>query len=247
MRIVLTGAANGLGKEIAKIIPATHLICIDKVQLSLDLIQQRILVKDGGILEFKQCDLSAVNWIRSSNVLNFSRYGPVDFLINCAGENHINYLQWLSLDAWDYVMNVNVRAPCFLVKQLLPNLRSSQGSVVNIISNAAFDPMTATIPYCASKAALLMLTKQLARELTKIHGVNVWGIAPNKLINTKMSQYINRIVPQVRGWDAEETSRQYRSSHLRDEEIHPAKLAKFIVDTLPHSRHLSGCIIPYGV
>lgn len=247
MRIVLTGAASGLGKEIAKIIPATHLICIDKVNLPQDLIQERVLTKDGGILEFKCCDLSNVDWIRSPEILNFDQHFPLDFLINCAGENHISYLQNLDSKTWDYIMNVNVRAPCFLTKRLLPNLILCQGSVVNVISNAAFDPMTATIPYCASKAALLMLTKQLSRELTKMHDVNVWGIAPNKLIDTEMSRYVDRMVPIVRGWDAKETSRQYKASHLRDEEIDPAKLAKFIVDTLPHSRHLSGCIIPYGV
>ena len=101
----------------------------------------------------------------------------------------------------------------------------------------------------ASKGAAHILTLQMARELTKKHGITVFGISPNKLKGTGMSRDIEEQVMATRGWTAE-FARQYQlNSLLAGEETDPAALAEFIAFLLHNKeRHkfLTGCILPYG-
>ena len=101
----------------------------------------------------------------------------LDLLVNNAGGGSIGQqLGGASLEAFDYTMALNVRAPFLLTQLLLPRLR--RGSVVvNLSSVAAQRPFAGMAPYCMSKAAVDMLTKAAALELAP-RGVRVVGVAP---------------------------------------------------------------------
>lgn len=123
------------------------------------------------------------------------------------------------------------------------------GTVLNILSTAAHVPMTASFAYSASKAAELQGTQQLARELMNRHGITVFGISPNKLAGTGMSQEVDRRVCEVRGWTPEFAKEYSDKNILCGEETDPARLAEFIGFLLAHKhrhKYLAGTIIPYG-
>jgi NAD(P)-dependent dehydrogenase (short-subunit alcohol dehydrogenase family) len=196
------------------------------------------------------CDLSSEGDIRVAVGMALeSTDGQLNCLINCAGVNYNAWLEDTGLEDWERLFKVNVTAPFLLTQAFLHALTVSGGTVCNIVSNAAWVPMRASVAYNASKAAEHMLTLQMGRELTKDKGVTVFGFSPGKLKGTGMSRYIEQRVGEVRGWSPE-FAQQYQANALTTgQEIEPDVLAELIVWLLSEKRrhfYLSGCLIPYG-
>lgn len=184
----------------------------------------------------------------------WSNYGlgapsNLDVLINCAGVNITGWLENFSDEDWDKVMNVNAMGIFKMTKWALPALIKNRGTVLNIVSNASHMPMTTSLAYNASKGAAHIMTLQLARELSRKHGITVFGISPNKLAGTEMSKDIERQVVEHRGWTPE-FARQYQlNALLAGEETDPNQLAEFIgylLSSKERHKFLTGCVIPYG-
>ena len=150
---------------------------------------------------------------------------------------------------WDKVMDTNAKGIYLMTKMLLPTLIKNKGTVLNIVSNASHMPMTCSLAYNASKGAAHIMTLQLARELTKKHGITVFGIAPNKLSGTGMSDSIDEQVVKTRGWTKEYAQEYQLNGLLAGEETPPERLAEFVAFLLQskeHHKYLTGCILPYG-
>lgn len=180
---------------------------------------------------------------------SFGECPEIDVLINCAGINVTNWLQNVTDKDWDDTMDINAKGIFKMTQWALPRLIESKGTVLNIVSNASHMPMTTSLAYNASKGAAHIMTLQLARELSKAHGVTVFGISPNKLRGTNMSKDIEAQVIKHRGWTAEFAAQYQQNALLAGAETEPGVLAEFIAFLLSSkSRHifLTGCIIPYG-
>lgn len=104
----------------------------------------------------------------------------LDCLVNCASVYLTSDPAKPDLGQWDEIMNVNVRAPYLLVSEALPLLKASQGNVINITDIYALRPQPKHPIYCASKAALLGMTKALALDLAP--DVRVNAIAPGPIL-----------------------------------------------------------------
>ena len=173
----------------------------------------------------------------------------LDILINNAGVNIIDWLENFTEEQWDKVVDTNAKGIFMMSKACLPLLIKSKGTILNIVSNAAHMPMTCSLAYNASKGAAHIMTLQLARELTKKHGITVFGIAPNKLCNTQMSKSIDEQVVKTRGWTKEHAVQYQLNGLLTGQETPPELVADFISYLLKDKKShkfLTGCIIPYG-
>lgn len=173
----------------------------------------------------------------------------LDVLINCAGINRINWLQDVTATEFDSVMDVNAKAIFTMTQWALEELQFSRGTVLNIVSNAAHMPMRCSLAYNMSKAAALMATKQLARELTS-QGITVFSVSPNKLRGTGMSDDIDQQVVKTRGWTMEEAQKYQLAGLLTGEETDPQVVAEFVAYLLKDKRshkHLSGCDMQVGL
>lgn len=223
MNIMITGSSSGLGAAMAKALSAGgHTVVPFDILLGHD-------VRDPQ-----------------------GTYGDcprIDALINCAGINITGWLQDVTNDEWDIVMDVNAKGIYKMTQWALLHLTAASGTVLNIVSNASHMPMTTSAAYNASKGAAHILTLQLARELSKKNGITVFGISPNKLAGTEMSKDIEEQVVRHRGWTAE-YARQYQlNALLAGEETDPAQLADFVAylfTSKDHHKFLTGCILPYG-
>lgn len=172
----------------------------------------------------------------------------LDVLINCAGINFINWLENVREVEWDTVMDTNCKGIFNMTQALLPQLRASKGTVLNIVSNAAHMPMRCSAAYNASKGAALILTKQLARELSG-DGITVFSVSPNKLKDTGMSKSIDEQVMQTRGWSREQAQAYQKQSLLTGEETPPRLVADFIcylLSSKERHKYLTGCDLQYG-
>lgn len=175
-------------------------------------------------------------------------HDKIDVLVNCAGINRINFLPNVEEAEWDEVMDTNAKGIYLMTKAFLPLLEG--GTILNIVSNAAHMPMTSSLAYNASKAAALMMTKQLNRELIKTHNITVFSVSPNKLSGTGMSADIDQRVMELRGWTKEEARAYQIASLPAGEETDPLVLAEFIGYLLSEKyrhKYLAGCDIQYGL
>lgn len=174
----------------------------------------------------------------------------LDVLINNAAVNRIDWLPNVTTEAWDEVMDTNVKGIFRMTQACLPALIKSKGTVLNIVSNASHMPMTCSLAYNASKGAAHIMTLQLARELTRKHGITVFGISPNKLAGTEMSEDIDSQVVRTRGWSRQQAQEYQLAGLLAGQETPPERVAEFVAFLLQdkeHHQHLTGCILPYGI
>ena len=102
----------------------------------------------------------------------FAAFGRLDVLVNNAAVFASAALESLSLDQWDAVFETNARGPFLVAREALPHLRTAQGRIINIGSLGASHAWAGHAHYCASKAALHMLTQAMAKAFAPEVSVN---------------------------------------------------------------------------
>jgi NAD(P)-dependent dehydrogenase (short-subunit alcohol dehydrogenase family) len=107
--------------------------------------------------------------------------GGIDVLVNAAGHISTGTIENTSLQAWDDMMNVNVRAVFQLVQKALPSLIERRGNIVNVSSVTGLRAFPGVLAYCVSKAALDQLTRCAALELAP-KGVRVNAVNPGVVV-----------------------------------------------------------------
>ncbi len=108
-------------------------------------------------------------------------FGGIDVVVNAAGILANGTVENTRLADWDYMMNINVRAPFYLTQRALPYLIERKGNVVNVSSVTGIRAFPNVLAYCASKAALDQLTHCAALELAS-KGVRVNAINPGVVV-----------------------------------------------------------------
>lgn len=183
---VITGAARGIGFEIAKCFAAEG-ACVVIVDMKGAHEAADILRKDGCIAEAWNLDISDYGQVHSTIEAIVSQLGSVDILVNNAGIIARGTILDLDKDQWLKVMDVNVNGNFYLCKAAIPHMiRQKGGSVLNITSIAGkMGDITAAPVYGTSKGAINTLTKSLARQLAE-YGIRVNAVAPHA-IETDMS------------------------------------------------------------
>ena len=127
-----------------------------------------------------QADLSGESGALRLGAAAADTFGRLDLLVNSASGFAAGDLLEVTADEWDAVMALNLRAPFLLVRETAGLLRAARGSVVNIADLAGLRPWTSHPHHSVSKAALLHLTKVMARRLAPEVRVN--AIAPGVVL-----------------------------------------------------------------
>ena len=138
------------------------------------------------------CDLTDCNAVEAMINTVHQRLGTVSVLVNCAGKalQQMIYADTTDEDA-DNIFRINVLAPMRLTRLLYDDIRTTQGSVIQISSMWGVTGASCEVIYSASKAALIGFTKSLAKELAP-SGATVNCIAPG-FIPTAMNQNLSAV------------------------------------------------------
>jgi pteridine reductase len=111
------------------------------------------------------CDLRQEESVRAAVAAAAARFGRLDIVVNNAGVFEQTPLEAITTPQWDAVFETNTRGPFLVVREALPHLRQAHGRIVNLTSLGGAHAWAGHAHYCASKAALEMLTKTMAKAL----------------------------------------------------------------------------------
>lgn len=127
------------------------------------------------------CDYKAVQELYKEII---AKWGRLDVLVNNAGTDNSTWLTKLKQSEWDAVCNLNMKGPYTMMKYAIPHLIKTKGCIVNTASVAGVYGCPTGLPYPASKAALIAMTKSVAYSFAD-RGVRVNAVAPG-VVNTDM-------------------------------------------------------------
>jgi 3-oxoacyl-[acyl-carrier protein] reductase/pteridine reductase len=119
-----------------------------------------------------ECDVRSEPSVRAAVAAVRAEFGRLDLLVNNAAIFASAALESLTLEQWDAAFETNARGPFLVAREALPHLRAARGRIVNIGSLGGFHPWAGHAHYCASKAALHMLTEAMAKAFAPEVSVN---------------------------------------------------------------------------
>jgi NAD(P)-dependent dehydrogenase (short-subunit alcohol dehydrogenase family) len=190
---LVTGGGRGIGKDIARRLAqaGAHVVIASRKPDNLAAAAAELQGLEGRVLA-RPCHVGRVEELRALVEFTRDALGPVDVLVNNAVTN---VGQGPSLqatgEALTKMVEVNVTACMHLVNLTVPAMiERGGGSVINLASISGLQPQPGGLLYSFTKAGLIMMTRQWAREFGP-HGVRVNAIAPG-LIQTDFSEYFWR-------------------------------------------------------
>jgi len=187
---MVTGAGRGIGAAIALELArlgATAVLC-GRTRGALESAAQAI-AGAGGKAEVVPCDVTSLQSVESAAKQVESSFGRVDILVNNAGIGGFGGpLHQLPPDAWDAILNTNLRGAFYMTRAFAPMMiRARSGHIINISSLAGKNALPNGAAYAASKWGLNGLSYSVAEEL-RGHNIRVAVICPGST-NTDLSPH----------------------------------------------------------
>ena len=186
---LVTGASKGIGKAIAELYAeaGAKVVVSSRKQDAVDAVAHEIKSKGQHAIGVA-CNVSDGNDTKRLVAETISQFGTIDILVNNAAANPaFGPVVETSEGVFDKIMNVNVKGPFELSRLVYPTMKAKKsGSVINISSIGGLKPEAGLGIYSMSKAALISLSKVMAKEWGD-DNIRVNVICPG-LIKTKFSE-----------------------------------------------------------
>ena len=189
-RALVTGASKGIGFETCRVLADAG---ADIAAVGRDA-AGRAAVKSEVEALGRRCvaiaaDLATVEGPRAAARQALDAFGTIDILVNNAGVTTLKSIIDTPVEDWEWVNNVNLRAPYLLAQALVPRMiEQRMGKVINISSQSGVAALDDHAAYSASKAGLNMLTKAMTVEWAK-HNVQSNSICPTVIL-TPMGEMV---------------------------------------------------------
>ncbi len=186
--VMITGASRGIGAAAARTFAAAgaNVVLLARSQeaiaeLAGEIGQQAIAIP---------CNVARFGEMSSAVETTLQAFGALDVLINNAGViEPISHLADADPDDWGQVIDINLKGVFNGMRAALPVMKDAGGgSILTISSGAAHSPIEAWSHYCASKAAVNMLTRCVDKEEAE-HGIRAIGLSPGT-VATEMQREI---------------------------------------------------------
>ena len=185
---LITGGSRGIGAACVRLFARNGYAVVFLANRSAEKAQALMdeLRAEGCDVAFRLCDVSDGTQVAEVVAEVLRSYKRIDALVNCAGVAHIGLFTDMTDAEWDALFAVNVRSVFSVTKAVLPGMISRQtGTIVNVSSMWGEVGASCEVAYSATKAALIGMTKALAKEVGP-SGVRVNCVTPG-VIDTDMN------------------------------------------------------------
>lgn len=178
--VVVTGAASGIGKVTAERFLEEGATVVGVVRREIASFTEKTKAYPDRCFTEKM-DVSIAQQVEDGIARILTRFGHVDVLVNCAGVLINATVTETTEEQWDRIFACNVKSVFLLCHALLPSmLARGQGVVVNLASRVGQTGGPDLAAYCASKAAVANLTREMALDYSRF-GLRFVGVAPGKV------------------------------------------------------------------
>lgn len=195
--ILVTGGSSGIGLACVEL----FLTAGAKVMMSgTNTEKAHTVINDLGYdlkdekrrLRFHKTDVAKVNECQQLVEQTISHYGRLDSVVNSAGVFKFDPIDNVSEADYDWIMDVNVKGTFFMCKYAMPELRKTQGNIVNVSSDAGIQGNALSSAYCASKGAITIFTKALAVDVAP-EKVRVNCVCPGDILTPMLDKDLARV------------------------------------------------------
>jgi dehydrogenase/reductase SDR family protein 4 len=189
--VLVTGASRGIGRRIATDFAAAgaDLVIVSRKQEALEALKGQLEEK-GGRVHAVAANMGKMEDVKNLVSKACAAAGTIDVLVNNAATNPV-FVPLVAIEekAWDKIMEVNLKGPYFLSVEVGRRMiEKKSGVIVNIASTAGMRSWLGLGVYGISKAGLIQMTRQMAREWAGA-GVRVNAVAPG-LVATDFSKVL---------------------------------------------------------
>lgn len=175
---LITGASSGIGRATAKLFAEQGASVVAVGRNEAELANLRDEVRDAsGSIRIHLADVTETSQVDRLVSETVQHLVKIDVLVNAAGILKSGSLESTTLDDWDKMMNINVRALFYIMQKCQPYLETTKGNIVNVSSVTGTRAFPGVLAYCVSKAAVDQLTRCVALELGE-KGVRVNAVNP---------------------------------------------------------------------
>ncbi|MGN8912894.1 elongation factor P 5-aminopentanone reductase [Anaerofustis butyriciformans] len=188
--VVISGASGGIGIAISKVFYNEGYNIVLLYNRNKKVLEDEFSLNDKRVLMLKG-DLSKESDVLKIKEEVYSSFNSVDIIVNNAGISLVKFFDETTCEEWDNVFDVNVKSAFMLTKAFLPDMiNKKSGNIINISSMWGISGASMEVCYSASKAALIGMSKALAKEVGP-SGINVNVVAPG-VIDTKMNNHLSK-------------------------------------------------------
>ena len=182
---LITGATGGLGSNLAKILLENNcnIFLTSKSKLKLQKLQNKIekTNKNNCKIIYEYGDLTKISDVKKIIKSIRKKFKTIDIVINNAGLFLSKPISKSKIEEFQNIFDVNVRAPFLFTKEFSQDMKKKKwGRIINIGSSSSYQGFSEGTIYCASKHALLGLSRSLFSEL-KEHNVRTFCISPGSI------------------------------------------------------------------
>lgn len=255
-RYIITGCSGLLGRNLVQMYLQRNceVLGIDK-EISPEL-QEILMKEDDSLFDFHTFDVTIANDHRYSCLGDYFR--SYDVLINCIGMSHLDWLQDYTYEDLLEIYQVNTLAPIMFDREFVRAHASDKDGVYticNIISMGSRMAMRTSVGYCSTKAAMVMATRQISREVSgKYPQFRVFGINPCSFYSgdrDHIDGIIDDILPEMlrtrpNQFHNLEEAKKYNLQSPTGDWLHVDDLMKFIDFMVEYSNvHMNGSVLDF--
>jgi NAD(P)-dependent dehydrogenase (short-subunit alcohol dehydrogenase family) len=180
--VLITGATSGIGKATVKRFAeaGASIAAVGRNETALSALKEEIEGLGAQLLAIR-ADVSDEAEAGGAVNQTIEHFSGIDVLVNAAGHISSGTIETTSVEAWDAMLDINLRAVFTLMQKALPAILERRGNIVNVSSVTGLRSFPGVLAYCVSKAGLDQLTRCAALELAA-KGVRVNAVNPGVVV-----------------------------------------------------------------
>ena len=200
MNVIITGSNRGIGKAMVEAFATAGYnvwACARKSNPDFESWLKEMAEKTDVWIKPVYFEMADVNALNTGIQRIIDEGETIDVLVNNAGISTVGLLSMSKVDDIENLFSVNFFAMLRIIQKVSKRMsRQRKGVIINMGSNAGIDPQPGKIAYGSSKAAVMMMTKCLAKELGPM-GIRVNAIAPGPVETEMIQQYKDEILKNL--------------------------------------------------